>query len=111
MHPPMELPVVTATHRRANGSRTAQLNERFRRRFDHPMTGTAWAGWVAVKIASEAALRHGGRLDAAALAATAFDGHKGRPLPFGADGRLRQPLYVVGVPPGETAARVLETVG
>ncbi len=77
------------------------LNQRFRARFDTPMTGDAWAGWFAVKAMSEAVLRVP---DASVGALTAYlesdratvDGHKGRPLGFRAwDHQLRQPLYVV----------------
>jgi hypothetical protein len=76
-----------------------QLNDRFRSRFSKGMDEAAWAAWFAVKVASEAVLRVGS--DPRALAAfvandlTAFDGHKGRPLRFGSDHRLIQPLYVV----------------
>ncbi len=77
----------------------AQLNERFVARFGEPMTAPAWAGWMAVKIALEAALR-ARAVDGAALAATLaarrmrFDGHKGRALAFrAADHQLVQPLY------------------
>jgi hypothetical protein len=80
----------------------AQVNERFREETGHTMSGAAWAGWAAVKIAADAALRARGT-DGAALAEhfrsprTQFDGHKGWPLSFRAwDGQLRQPLYVVG---------------
>jgi len=80
----------------------AQLNERFTARFGEPMTGPAWAGWMAVKIALEASLR-ARSTDPAALAAALlapgmrFDGHKGRALSFRrADHQLVQPLYAAG---------------
>jgi hypothetical protein len=79
----------------------AQLNARYRARFDAPMDSPAWAGWMAVKLLWESA----SRLDAAGgdtLAAwllsprARFDGHKGRALSFdAATHELRQPLYVV----------------
>jgi ABC-type branched-subunit amino acid transport system substrate-binding protein len=75
-----------------------QLNERYRRRFDGGMTAEAWAGWMAVKAATEASLRARGRELRAVLAdpQMAFDGHKGRPLAFDGPGRtLAQPLYLV----------------
>jgi hypothetical protein len=74
-----------------------QLNRRFRSRFGAAMDEASWAAWVAVKMLFETAFRTGSdpAAVAAALAATAFDGHKGMPLEFGADRTLRQPLYVV----------------
>jgi PQQ-dependent catabolism-associated beta-propeller protein len=78
-----------------------QLNRRFRLRFQAAMDGPAWAGWAAVKIATEAAM-HAGTLDAAGIAAylerpaTEFDAQKGWPLSFRAwDHQLRQPIYMV----------------
>lgn len=80
----------------------AQLNERFRRRFDAEMDDAAWAAWLSVKILSESFLRAGSP-EPAELAAflvgerTMFDGHKGRPLRFRpSDRQLEQPLYVKG---------------
>jgi hypothetical protein len=64
------------------------------------MNGSAWAGWIAVKVVVEAALRTRSTSPAALLAymeapATQFDGHKGWPLTFrGSDHQLRQPLYI-----------------
>lgn len=78
----------------------SQLNDRFRARFHLPMDGAAWAGWMAVKILWESALR-ARTVQPAALAAhleaerTEFDGHKGWPLSFRpGDHQLRQPLYL-----------------
>jgi ABC-type branched-subunit amino acid transport system substrate-binding protein len=65
------------------------------------MDSDAWAGWVAVKIIAEAALRAHATTPAGLMRALTdpkaqFDGHKGRPLSFAADTReLLQPLYVV----------------
>ena len=77
------------------------LNNRFRERFDAPMSWMAWCAWVAVKILGEASLRSRST-DSRAIAdylrrdRTQFDGHKGRPLSFRPwDNQLRQPLYVV----------------
>jgi hypothetical protein len=78
----------------------SQLNDRYRDKYHIGMDGGAWAGWAAVKIASEAALR--ARSPAAAKLVeylespvSQFDGHKGWPLSFRrADHQLRQPLYV-----------------
>ena len=78
----------------------SQINNRFRARYQTPMDGGAWAGWVAVKIAAEAALRAhsvkaGAILSYLETPSTTFDGHKGWPLSFRSwDHQLRQPLYV-----------------
>jgi hypothetical protein len=70
----------------------AQLNDRFRSFAHEQMDGSAWAGWVAVKIAWESFLR-----GASPLVDLQFDGHKGAPLSFRSwDHQLRQPLYAVG---------------
>jgi hypothetical protein len=89
----------------------AQLNDRFRRRFGGEMTSRAWAGWAAMKILTESALRsrstRGVDIARYMTSRTArFDGHKGEPLSFDArSGELRQPLYVIA---GEgSAARVV----
>ena len=75
----------------------SQLTDRYRARYGTDMDSDAWAGWMAVKIAWESALRASpgavGRRDA--IARGAFDGHKGRPLRFGADGVLQQPLVLI----------------
>jgi hypothetical protein len=88
----------------------AQLNERFARRFGAPMTARDWAGWMAVKIVWEVVARHGttaGALATALAHGARFDGHKGRPLVFGADRRLGQPLYVVGRRPDGASEEVV----
>ncbi len=75
-----------------------QLNQRYRERFGGPMEPLAWASWVAVKAAAEAALR-GADTPAELsrrLATLAFDGHKGTRLRFRPnDHTLQQPLYVI----------------
>lgn len=78
-----------------------QLSDRFRARFQRPMNGPGWAGWMAVKILAEAALR-ARTTQAGELArfletdAAQFDGHKGYKLTFRTwDHQLRQPLYLV----------------
>ena len=82
----------------------SQVNDRYRAKYAAGMDGSAWAGWVAVKIASEAALRaHSAKADAILSylesPATTFDGHKGWPLSFrSSDQQLRQPLYVLQRP-------------
>jgi ABC-type branched-subunit amino acid transport system substrate-binding protein len=78
-----------------------ELNGRFRRRWNAPMTETSWAAWAALKLVGEAVVRAGAG-DGAALAAflesaPPFDGHKGEALTFRRwDHQLRQPLYVAG---------------
>jgi ABC-type branched-subunit amino acid transport system substrate-binding protein len=78
----------------------SQLNDRYRDKYHLSMDGFAWAGWAAVKIAAEAALRTRSTSPATLVtylesAPTQFDGHKGWPLTFRlADHQLRQPLYI-----------------
>lgn len=96
----------------------SQLNDRYRTMFKSGMSGSAWAGWTAVKVVAEAALRARsaelGRLRAYLEApGTQFDGHKGWPLSFRpADHQLRQPLYIVvaGNQKGATQSRVLRDI-
>jgi len=75
-----------------------QLNQRYRERFGTSMEPLAWASWVAVKAATETALR-GADTPAELghrLATLAFDGHKGTRLRFrSTDHTLQQPLYVI----------------
>jgi hypothetical protein len=76
----------------------AQLNERYRRRFGHPMDEGAWTAWLALKVALETAIRAGTDAPervAARLRAATFDGHKGAVLRFDPSGVLVQPVYVV----------------
>ena len=76
-----------------------QLNDRFRARFNLPMSSSAWAGWMAVKIVTESAMRtrsNEPRVLAAYMldSTTRFDGHKGTGLRFHPfDHRLLQPIY------------------
>lgn len=77
------------------------LNERFRARFNGPMTAEAWLGWLAVKVLWESSLRTRSTnakmlMQYMARDGTQFDGHKGRPLSFRPwDHQLRQPIYLV----------------
>jgi ABC-type branched-subunit amino acid transport system substrate-binding protein len=78
-----------------------ELNGRFRRRWNAPLSETSWAAWAAVKLIGEAVVRVGAGDGAALVAfmesAPPFDGHKGEALTFRKwDHQLRQPLYVVG---------------
>jgi hypothetical protein len=90
-----------------------QLNERFERRFGAEMDSSAWAGWIAMKILVESALRSRSTRSADLAryllrSETRFDGHKGEPLAFDVrTGELHQPLYVLAMrAPGEHLARV-----
>lgn len=79
----------------------SQLNDRYRSRVGRPMTSHAWAGWFALKVAWETALRAQSTAPSALLSVLAkkgmqYDGHKGAPLSFRSwDHQLRQPLYAV----------------
>ncbi|HUQ99963.1 MAG TPA: hypothetical protein VM166_10940 [Gemmatimonadaceae bacterium] len=79
----------------------SQLSDRFRTMFNADMNGEAWAGWIAVKTASEAVLHTRSAESKSVIAyleaaSTQFDGHKGWPLTFRrSDHQLRQPLYIV----------------
>jgi ABC-type branched-subunit amino acid transport system substrate-binding protein len=79
----------------------SQINARYRDKYHQGMDGSAWAGWAAVKIAADAALRAQSASPAKLITylespSTEFDGHKGWPLTFRvADHQLRQPLYIV----------------
>jgi hypothetical protein len=79
----------------------SELSERWRARGRGLMDEAAWAGWMAVKVAVEVLLRQG---DSQALPRLAFDGHKGVPLRFGPDRRLRQPIYVLDAAGKEVGA-------
>ena len=100
---------VTSWHPALERYGADTLNRRFESRFNRPMTGEAWCGWIAVKILWESALR-ARSVDAGTIIPhleserASFDGHKGRPLGFRPwDHQLRQPVYVerVGAPPVE----------
>ena len=75
----------------------SELNERFTRRYQVPMTSEAWSGWAAMKALVESALRRGPDEDSCtSLTRLRFDGHKGRPLYFDPDTRiLAQPRYIL----------------
>lgn len=79
----------------------AQLNDRFLRSSAGAPGPGEWAGWMAVKVLWESALRTGGT-DAARVAEFLtgegeFDGHKGEALRFDPEShQLAQPLYLVG---------------
>ena len=78
-----------------------QLNERYRRRFGARMDSEAWTGWIAMKIALDAALHAQSTSGPALLRQLAnpraqYDGQKGRPLRFDPGTRqLIQPRYRV----------------
>jgi hypothetical protein len=65
----------------------AQLNARYRAAYAQPMTSEAWAGWFAVKVLWEAAVRSRSAepqsiQEYLQSPRTTFDGHLGRPLRF-----------------------------
>jgi hypothetical protein len=87
-------PATHDWHPALTRSGAAQINSRFMQYAGLPMDEAAWRGWMAVKVAYEAALRrHAGEED---LLALEFDGYKGRPLRFAEDGHLRQPTFRTG---------------
>lgn len=87
-----------------------ELNERYQRAHG-TMTGDAWAGWFATKVAAESALRlrNVSRQVLTGPEAPSFDGHKGVPLRFDASGALAQPVYVIDRS-GGGAGKVLKEV-
>lgn len=76
-----------------------QLNARYEAAYSTEMDSAAWTGWLAVKIAWEAAARVRSAepraiADYLSRSSTVFDGHKGRPLRFTPTSRvLDQPYY------------------
>ena len=80
------------------------LNKRYQKRFSVAMDQYAWAGWAALKMASDSVVRQ--NLSAAdkllefLKTGLAFDGQKGLDLDFRDTGQLRQLLLLVG-PEGE----------
>ena len=93
-----------------------EVNARFNARWGRPMDPTAWAGWVALKIAFEASLFAGGR-EGASLAAyltseqALFDVSKGIGMTFRPwDHQLRQALYLVKINPEASPSLELEAM-
>ena len=80
------------------------LNKRYKKRFAQPMDQYAWAGWAAVKMASDSVARQNLTEPDAMLGflktGLAFDGQKGLDLDFRDTGQLRQLLLITG-PEGE----------
>ncbi len=75
------------------------LNKRYRKKFSEPMDQYAWAGWAAVKMASDSVARKN-LTDPAALldhlkTGLSFDGQKGLDMDFRDTGQLRQLLLIV----------------
>lgn len=82
------------------------LNLRFSRRFDQPMDEAAWRGWMAVKLATELALRYPDAIATDRIEELSIDGHKGMPLRFDPRSHhLIQPVYLV-----DAGEKVLEEV-
>jgi hypothetical protein len=92
---------VVAWHESLERYGAGQINDRFRARFNAGMDEEAWAGWMAIKILLESALKTGSRdsrvIEAYLTGGSArFDGHKGVPLYFDAETReLVQPIFRV----------------
>jgi hypothetical protein len=90
------------------------LNQRFRARFNQPMSEQAWTAWFAMKVLWESSLRARSTTPAALIDylrhdGTQFDGHKGRPLSFRSwDNQLRQPMYVRPTASNGATASVVE---
>lgn len=80
------------------------LNKRYKKRFSQPMDQYAWAGWAALKMASDSVVRHNiiapGALLEFLKTSLAFDGQKGLNMNFRDTGQLRQLLLITG-PGGE----------
>ena len=80
------------------------LNKRYKKRFSRPMDQYAWAGWAAVKMASDSVARQNltepDKLLAFLKTGLAFDGQKGLDMDFRDTGQLRQLVLVIG-PEGE----------
>lgn len=80
------------------------LNKRYKKRFSRPMDQYAWAGWAAVKMASDSVARQNITEPGAMLeflkTGLVFDGQKGLNMDFRDTGQMRQILMLVG-PGGE----------
>ena len=76
------------------------LNKRYRKRFSRPMDQYAWAGWAAVKMASDSVARQNITEPGAMLeflkTGLAFDGQKGLDMNFRDTGQLRQLVLIIG---------------
>ena len=75
------------------------LNKRYKKRASEPMDQYAWAGWAAVKMASDSVARQNITEPGAMLeflkTGLAFDGQKGLDMDFRDTGQLRQLLLIV----------------
>ena len=76
------------------------LNKRYKKRFSQPMDQYAWAGWAAVKMASDSVARQNITEPAAMLeflkTGLAFDGQKGLDMDFRDTGQMRQLVLITG---------------
>lgn len=74
------------------------LNKRFRKTAQRPMTDEDWAGWAAMRMTADIMAKHRYATAAELLDhlrnRLAFDGQKGVPLSFRPTGQLRQPLLL-----------------
>jgi len=75
------------------------LNKRFLKAHNTPMDDNAWAGWAAIKMASDTIARENITTPAALLeflkTGLVFDGQMGVELNFRPTGQLRQPMLLV----------------
>ena len=80
------------------------LNKRYKKRMSRAMDQYAWAGWAAVKMASDSVARQNITEPGAMLeflkTGLAFDGQKGLDMDFRDTGQLRQLVLIIG-PEGE----------
>ncbi|MGQ0657729.1 MAG: ABC transporter substrate-binding protein [Chromatiales bacterium] len=88
-----------AWHESAVKYAALQLNKRYQQSAGKPMDDEAWAGWAAVKMLADTAIR-ASTADPAQLLAflrtdLVFDGQKGADMTFRPDGQLRQPILIV----------------
>ena len=76
------------------------LNKRYKKRFSRPMDQYAWAGWAAVKMASDSVARQNltepGAMLECLKTGLAFDGQKGLDMDFRDTGQLRQLVLITG---------------
>jgi len=76
-----------------------QLNDRYNKAFGKPMDDPAWAGWAAVRMLADTAIRAQTGKAAKLLdflkTELAFDGQKGADMSFRPNGQLRQPILLV----------------
>lgn len=77
----------------------AQLNKRFKKTAEKPMSDDSWSAWAAVKLFSDVAAKNANPstqlLNPKETSTLAFDGQKGVDLNFNSELELLQPLLIV----------------